>query len=226
MIDTLSQVETPEGIRIWLHAAGALPRARAWVADWMIRIGLMFAVGTVLSLLGRTGFALYLLLLFGLLWGYPVLFETLWHGQTPGKKIFQLRVINADGTPVTWLASITRNLLRTVDMLPFGYAVGLLSCWFDPHGRRLGDIAADTLVVYVEPQHKPAVSVQALPIEPPLALTRAERMALVAFAERSHLLTAERQAELADLLPMLTRGKGAAAVQSLHGMARAVLGSR
>jgi uncharacterized RDD family membrane protein YckC len=120
MIDTLSHVETPEGIRIRLHAAGALPRARAWAVDALIRLGLLFALSALLGMLGGTGMALYLLCAFGLLWGYPVMFETLWHGQTPGKKMFRLRVVNANGTPVTWLASITRNLMRTVDMLPFG----------------------------------------------------------------------------------------------------------
>jgi len=226
MIDTLSQVETPEGIRIGLHAAGALPRARAWTVDALIRIALMLGASTILVALRSVGFTIYILIVFALLWGYPVLFETLWHGQTPGKKMFDLRVVNANGTPVTWLASITRNLLRTVDMLPFGYAIGLISCWFDPYGRRLGDLAADTLVVYTEPKHKPAVPIQALAIEPPLQLTQSERMALVAFAERSHLLTEERQQELAALVPMLTESQGMQAVQRVLGMAKSVLGRR
>jgi uncharacterized RDD family membrane protein YckC len=226
MIDTLRQVETPEGIRIGLHAAGALPRARAWLIDTLIRIAILFASSMVLALLQAIGLTIYLLLVFALLWGYPVLFETLWQGQTPGKRMFGLRVVNASGTPVTWLASITRNLLRTVDMLPFGYAVGLISCWFDPYGRRLGDLAADTLVVYTEPARKPSVPIQALAIDPPLPLTQSERMALVAFAERAHLLTEERQQELAELLPMLTGSRGMPAVQRVLGMAKSVLGHR
>lgn len=224
MIDTLRQVETPEGIRIGLHAAGALPRARAWAIDALVRFALLFVASTVLGMLQTTGFAIYLLVLFVVMWGYPVLFEALWHGQTPGKRMFDLRVVNANGTPVTWLASITRNLLRTVDMLPFGYAIGLVSCWFDPYGRRLGDLAAGTLVVYTEPRHKALETIQALAIEPPSALTRAERMALVAFAERAPLLTEERQQELANLLPMVTHSQGQQAVQRLLGMAKAVRG--
>jgi len=157
-------------------------------------------------------------------WGYPILFETLWNGQTPGKRMFDLRVVNANGTPVTWLASITRNLLRVADMLPFGYALGVLSCWFAPYGGRLGDLAANTLVVYTEPKHKAAVPIQAVATEPPLALTQSERMALVAFAERSHLLTEERQQELAALLPMLTQAQGMPAVQRVLGMAKSVMG--
>jgi uncharacterized RDD family membrane protein YckC len=224
MIDTLRQVETPEGIRIGLHAAGALPRAIAWIVDFAIFLALLMAASTVLGVLQATGLGIYLLILFTLLWGYPVLFETLWHGQTPGKKMFDLRVVNANGTPVTWLPSITRNLLRTVDMLPAGYAIGLISCWFDPYGRRLGDLAADTLVVYTESAHKPALPIQALEMEPPLVLTQSERMALVAFAERSPLLTEERQQELAALLPMLTQSQGSQAVHRVLGMARSILG--
>jgi uncharacterized RDD family membrane protein YckC len=226
MIDTLRQVETPEGIRIGLHAAGALPRARAWMIDGLIRYLMLVFSSAILGALQATGMAVLMLVAFVIVWGYPVLFETLWNGQTPGKKMFDLRVVNANGTPVTWLASITRNLLRTADMLPFGYAIGLLSCWFDPYGRRLGDLAANTLVVYTEPRHKPAVPIQALAIESPLSLTQAERMALVAFAERSHLLTEERQQELAALLPMLTQSQGTTAVQRVLGMAKSVLGRR
>lgn len=224
MIDTLRQVETPEGIRIGLHAAGALPRARAWFVDGIIRYLILMVSSTVLGMLGESGFSVFAIELFAVVWGYPVLFETLWNGQTPGKRMFDLRVVNANGTPVTWLASITRNLLRVADMLPFGYALGVLSCWFDPYGRRLGDLAANTLVVYTEPRHKAAVPIQAVAIEPPLALTQSERMALVAFAERSHLLTEERQQELAALLPMLTQSQGMPAVQRVLGMAKSVMG--
>lgn len=226
VIDTLRQVETPEGIRIGLHAAGALPRARAWMIDALVRWLMMIMASAVLGVLQEAGKAFFMIAAFVIVWGYPVLFETLWNGQTPGKKMFDLRVVNANGTPVTWLASITRNLLRTADMLPFGYATGLLCCWFDPYGRRLGDLAANTLVVYTEPRHKPAVPIQALAIDPPLSLTQSERMALVAFAERSHLLTEERQQELAALLPMLTQSQGTVAVQRVLGMAKSVLGKR
>ena len=57
-------------------------------------------------------------------------------------------MVSADGAPVGWLAAITRNLLRTVDMLPFAYATGLVASLDAPHGRRLGDMVAGTLVVH------------------------------------------------------------------------------
>src|SRR3546814_2568230 len=78
---------------------------------------------------------------------YPVVFEAMFNGQTPGKRAMELRVVSADGAPVGWLASIVRNLLRAVDALPVGYGFGLVASLADPHGRRLGDMVASTLEI-------------------------------------------------------------------------------
>jgi uncharacterized RDD family membrane protein YckC len=224
MLDTLTLVETPEGIALQLRSAGAMPRACAWVLDTLLRAGGLWLVATLLAVLGAGGMGIYLIVLFATMWIYPVLFEVLRDGQTPGKRVMRLRVVNANGTPVTWLASIVRNLMRTVDMLPFCYAFGLLGCLIDRHGRRLGDIVAGTLVVYAEAPSKLAAAPDVPIVQPPLPLPPDERAAIVDFAERSAQLTPERQQELAMLLPMLTRARGAAAVQRLHGMACAFLG--
>ena len=82
-------------------------------------------------------------------YAYFAMFEALWNGQTPGKRALGLRVVAGDGAPVGWLASFTRNLMRTVDMLPVGYGFGLASTLVDRWGRRLGDLVARTLVVHV-----------------------------------------------------------------------------
>ena len=224
MIDTLAVVETPEGIALQLRSAGAWPRACAWLLDALIRFAVMFVAGTIFGLLGTSGIGLYLLVLFALWWLYPVLFEVLRHGQTPGKRVMRLRVVNANGTPVTWLASIVRNLLRAVDVLPIGYGFGLVASLVDRQGRRIGDLVARTLVIYLgEPRR--TGSLPAAPAVPaPLALHPAERAAIVEFAERSAELTPERQEELAGLLGELTHANGALAVQRLHGMATAYMG--
>ena len=158
MLDTYREVITPEGVALHLPVAGPVPRAVAWGIDLAIRLGILMLVGTVLALLGAAGQGLYLILLFLIFWAYPILFEALWDGQTPGKKAMSLRVVNGDGAPVGWLAAITRNLLRTVDMLPFGYAAGLVACLADPHARRLGDMVAGTLVVHNERERDPAAA--------------------------------------------------------------------
>jgi len=224
VLDTLTLVETPEGIALQLRAAGAMPRACAWAVDALFRLAVLWALSTGFVLLGGSGVGLYLIMMFALLWLYPVLFEVLNDGQTPGKKLMRLRVINANGTPVGWIASIVRNLLRTVDMLPFGYAFGLVSCLVDARCRRIGDVVAGTLVVHADVVAGPSAAPQVPAVYPPLALTLGERAALVEFGERAAQLTPERQQELAALLPMLTHTGGALAVQRLHGMANALLG--
>nr|GFD53798.1 hypothetical protein [Tanacetum cinerariifolium] len=79
-----------------------------------------------------------------------------------------LRVVHDDGTPVGWSASLLRNLLRFVDMLPFGYSVGAFACLQHPLFKRLGDLAAGTLVIYRDaPTPRPTLP-DAPPVMPPL----------------------------------------------------------
>lgn len=226
MLDTLTQVETPEGIALRLRAAGMLPRAAAWAVDFAIRLAVVWVLAILLAVLGETGMGLYFIALFLIFWIYPVLFEVLRDGQTIGKKALGLRVVNANGTPVTWLASIVRNLLRTVDMLPFCYGFGFVAGLIDPRGRRLGDMVAGTLVVHADSpqQHFAAPNVPVL--HAPVQLGASEKVAIIAFAERAQQLTSERQQELANILSMLTDAQGAIGVQRLLGIANSLLGRR
>lgn len=226
MLDTYREVVTPEGVALHLPTAGPVPRAIAWSIDLVVRLGVVAVAGTVLGLLGAMGQGLSLVLLFVVFWGYPILFEALWSGCTPGKRAMSLRVVSANGAPVGWLPAITRNLLRTVDMLPFGYATGLIASLADPHGRRLGDMLAGTVVVHElgANGHRAAPTSAAAP--PPVALQVHEQAALVAFAERAPQLSPERQAELADVLQPLTRARGESGVLRLFGMANWLLGRR
>ncbi len=93
----------------------------------------------------------YLIGLFALLWFYPVYFEVRAHGQTPGKRFMGLRVLQENGTPVGWSASVLRNFLLVADFLPVLYLAALISMISDSSFRRLGDLAAGTLVVYADP---------------------------------------------------------------------------
>lgn len=225
-LDTYREVITPEGVALHLPAAGPAPRAVAWAIDLAVRLTLLSLLGMVLGLLGRMGQGIYLIFLFLLYWGYPIVLEAFWNGQTIGKKALGLRVVAADGAPVGWLAAVIRNLLRTVDMLPFGYAAGLVAGLADPHGRRLGDMVAGTLVVHVPPriEHRPA-PINAV-YAPPVPLQPDEQAAIVAFGERAPLLTAARQAELADIAAPLTQAQGQPGVLRLYGMANWLLGRR
>jgi uncharacterized RDD family membrane protein YckC len=226
MLDTLRPVETPEGLALDLRCAGVMARAFAWAIDFGVRFVALLASMFVLAFLGETGMGIALVVMFVLYWFYPVLFEVLMDGQTPGKRALGLRVLNDNGTPVTWLPSITRNLLRTVDMLPFLYGFGVASSLIDGSGRRLGDLAAGTVVVYAdaagERQAAPPVAAAA----PRLALQPGEQRAIVAFAERTTRMTRERQHELAELLAPLTGTRGQGAIESVLAIASFLLGRR
>lgn len=226
MLDTIREVHTPEGVALRLPAAGPVPRALAWAIDLMIRLSILMACSVLLAVLGRAGTGIYLLVLFLLFWGYPIMCEGLFNGQTPGKRAMELRVVATDGAPVGWLASFVRNLLRTVDMLPFGYAFGLIASLGDPWGRRLGDMVAGTMVVHAPRERsRPVVPTQSLHA-PAVALRPAEQAAVIAFGERAPMLTAERQAELADIAEPLTGASGTLGVTRLFGIANWLLGRR
>jgi uncharacterized RDD family membrane protein YckC len=226
MLDTFREVHTPEGVALRLPAAGPVPRALAWLIDLGIRIGVLSVSSALLGILGKAGIGLYMILVFVMLWLYPVVFEAVFDGQTPGKRAMELRVVSADGAPVGWLASFIRNLLRTVDALPVGYGFGLVASLSDPFGRRLGDMVAGTLVVHAPrlrtPPAPPVVGVQA-PLHP---LRPEEQVAVIAFAERAAQLTPERQEELADIAEPATGARGETGVMRLLGISNWLLGRR
>ena len=94
-------------------------------------------------------------------WGYYVFFEMLWNGQSPGKRWVGLRVIRTDGTPITLSEALIRNLVRIVDFLPATYGVGIITMFIDKQSRRLGDLAAGTLVV----QDRATISLHSLSVK-------------------------------------------------------------
>ena len=205
MLDTLRSVPTPEGFELTLRLAGPVPRALAFVVDLLIRAVVYVVAASLVGLLKTTGAGIMLILAFLLEWFYPVFFEVWWNGATPGKNAFGLVVLNDTGTPITFGASDTRNLLRAVDFLPFLYAFGLIAMLLNRDFKRLGDLAAGTIVVY---RDKPAVRValpEARPVVPAVALTLDEKRAVLDFAERYATLTAERADELAEHAVPLVR---------------------
>lgn len=226
LLDTIREVHTPEGVGLHLPAAGAMPRAFAWLIDMAIRLALVMLVSTILALLGRFGMGVYAIVLFLLIWAYHVVFEAMWKGQTPGKRALGLRVVSADGAPIGWMASFVRNLLRTVDMLPFGYGAGLVTSLADPWGRRLGDIVARTVVVHAPREGHAAAPAIAAIHAPVVPLLPGEQAAAIAFADRAGTLTPQRQQELADIAAPVTGASGELGIVRLHGIANWLLGRR
>lgn len=160
--------ETPEQIDVSYSIAGIGSRSIAAIVDSIIigvallilmipgTIGFSVLIAFVLRLFGRqntwegvtpfalagTGFLSFCTIAF-----YYVLFEAFWHGQTPGKRWIGIRVIREGGFPVTFSTSMTRNIIRLIDFLPVYYMFGLIVMFIDQKSRRLGDLAAGTLVI-------------------------------------------------------------------------------
>ncbi|MBX2999552.1 MAG: RDD family protein [Caldilineaceae bacterium] len=167
-LDQEYAIDTPENVTFAHEVAGIGNRFIAALTDSVIILGallllnLILAVG--LSVLDNMNpvpevenmpidwiegliIAAYALLNFLIFWGYYVLFEYLWNGQTPGKRLVNIRVVRMDGNPAGITEVMVRNLVRIVDFLPSGYGLGLLTMFFNRQARRLGDFAAGTLVI-------------------------------------------------------------------------------
>jgi uncharacterized RDD family membrane protein YckC len=134
--------------------AGLTARALGVLIDILVMSTLVGVAALTCAVFGvvLAGFAraLYFVALFAIQWGYAVVLEWRWHGQTVGKRIAGTRVLTSHGLAISFGQAALRNLLRMVDILPGGYLLGGVSALLDARGRRLGDIAADTLVVRVQ----------------------------------------------------------------------------
>ena len=227
MLDTTRRVATPEGIELTLQLAGPVPRALAWTLDFLMRAGAIAVLWMFAARFGKAAYGLVLITAFFVEWLLPAWFEVYWNGQTPGKRLFRLAVLNDDGSPVRWPAALTRNLLRAVDFLPFFYGFGLVSMLVSRDFKRLGDLAAATVVVHLPEQIAARAVPAAAPIAPPFALSLAEQRAVLDLAERSALLTRERLEELAELPgPLVGRAIGERAAARMLGMANHIAGQR
>ena len=205
MLDTVRDITTPELIEIQLHPAGFLPRAFAFMIDTILRWLILALIAIPSLFIGKFGDGIFLISLFLVEWFYPVMFEVLNRGRTPGKRAMGLKVLHDNGTPIGWSASIIRNILRFADFFPLFYLFGLISMLINKEFRRLGDIVAGTLVVYSVPTSSLFTVPEAPPINPDFPLSRETQKMVVSFAERTPGLTKPRQEELAALLPVLSQ---------------------
>jgi uncharacterized RDD family membrane protein YckC len=229
VLDTVVASETPEGILLDLRPAGLSSRYYAFIVDWLIRLAVIDAVAMVTPFLGGLGAAFWIILVFALEWFYPVVFELSAAGATPGKRVFGLKVVMDNGLPVTAAASMTRNLLRVADFLPFGFGFGVLSMLTRGDSKRLGDLAAATLVVHDRRAERRAAIEERPPVMPVRPLAPEDQAALVALAARAPRLTTARLDELAALAAAVSGNAGQAGpdvTRRVLGVAQWVLGRR
>ncbi len=159
-LDNQLIIETPERVELRFALANVGSRFLAALIDHGIQLLTLFVLGLFVAQvndvfrdlqLSRSVelwlLALLVLVSFLIYFGYFAIFETVWNGQTPGKRWLRLRVIRIDGRPVGFFEALVRNVLRTVDFLPSGYALGVMSIMLHREARRLGDLVAGTVVV-------------------------------------------------------------------------------
>jgi len=165
MVDSFEQlkIDTPEQIALELPLAGIGSRFLAIAIDTLIQILLYLLTGLVFLLLLPEGLSIFTFLPrtlgpalaifvgFAIYWGYFAVFEIIWRGQTPGKRIAGIRVIKHSGRPINAFEAIGRNLMRAVDGMPGVYGVGLVCMMLNKESRRLGDFVAGTVVVHEKP---------------------------------------------------------------------------
>lgn len=170
-------IDTPEQVELHLPIAGLGSRFLALACDVLIHVGaylILFFVLFVFAVASRgmrtstsssSGshlsaawvWAIFILINFLIQWGYFTLFEGLWHGQTPGKRILKIRVIKDSGRSINFFEALTRNLVRIVDMQLL-YLVGCIAMMCNREQKRLGDLAAGTIVIHERTDEQPLLN--------------------------------------------------------------------
>ena len=203
----------------------------ACLLDLLIRLGLDLALLMVFGAWGKFGGGLILIGVFCVEWLYPIVFELSRWAATPGKRALGLRVVMDTGLPVTPAASFTRNLLRVADFLPLAYAFGIVAMMLNRECKRLGDLAAGTLVVHARPVVLHDAPPRAEGLAPARPLNAGEQAAILAWAGRARRLTPARFEELAQLatpvLPPVQPGDAPRSpAERLLGVAQWLMGRR
>jgi len=228
LLDTSYHVETPEAIDLTAQLAGPVVRVLAFAIDFAYRVIALIVLMIVLGFTGEAGWGIFLIMWFVAEWFYPVLFEVLRKGQTPGKKSMGIAVVNDDLTPITWSTSLIRNLLRAADIIPFGYTLGLLVMCSTQNFQRLGDLAAGSVVIHR--RNETNNDLDTLPDvashPPPVALSINDQVAFTGFSQRHAQLSEGRKQEIADILKDVTHKEGDSAVKYLQGVGNWLLGNR
>jgi uncharacterized membrane protein SpoIIM required for sporulation/uncharacterized RDD family membrane protein YckC len=233
-------VETPEQVVLSYTVAGVGSRAAAALVDTLICVAALVVIGTLYTATGlrldarahlseEWVVAIVVIAQFLIVWGYYVAFEVLRDGQTPGKRLMRLRVVQESGHGLTLAGAAARNLVRVVDMQPgITYLVGVVAAALSPRGRRVGDVVAGTIVVReeavaasfdtrgAEAPNADAPNARRPPAPAPL-LADAEYALLDRYMARRQAIDPERRATLATQLVTRLRPRVIAAAEVVTG---------
>lgn len=217
--DEVVEISTPEHVAFQFRLGGLGSRFIALVVDMLVQLVMIVVVSTALFVVGAglsalanaiggskttigetiisVVFALAMISFFLIQWGYFVFFEVRRGGQTPGKRLMHLRVVRDEGQPVRFFDSVIRNILRIVDMLPATYMIGTISILANKKNKRIGDIAAGTIVVREALSPAPARVAESRAID-------SEKAALIAeYLGRREAMSAEGRLQTARTLAAL-----------------------
>ncbi|HLX25989.1 MAG TPA: RDD family protein [Candidatus Cybelea sp.] len=217
-MDRTLEVRTPESIAFNYELAGLGSRFLALVVDQAIQIAVLVAIfaGVIFWALRSVprqtlpaadvklgesiAIAIFVVIAFAVLFGYFIVFEATWNGQTPGKKLLGIRVVRDGGYPIDFGASLIRNLIRVGEQLIGYYAIAAISALISPENKRIGDLAAGTIVVR-DARIARLAALRERVEEPAYAstayLSGEERALIKRFLERRGALAADRRRELA-----------------------------
>lgn len=220
-------VRTPESIAFQYDLAGLGSRFLAVFVDLLIQLGLialffwgLFSIAKHTSTTAAVthsaayrfgeslGVALVIFIVFVVFYGYFILFETFWSGQTPGKKLLGIRVVRDGGFPLDFGGSAVRNLVRIGEQIAGFYFVSAVSTLLSSENKRIGDFAAGTIVVRESRVAAPTSWQEALSASDAARssayLTDDERSTVAAFlARRPSMAPANRRAIAAQLAAQL-----------------------
>ncbi|MFW6238014.1 MAG: RDD family protein [Bacillota bacterium] len=154
------KITTPENIEVEYTLAGLGSRTAAVIVDSLIQVGIILCFSLVLYLMSELAFLFYewvlaiaIIVIALVIYGYYIVMELNMNGRTPGKRIFNLRVVRTNGRPVTFKHSAIRNLFRVIiDMT----GLGPIFMFFRGDHKRVGDLAASTMVIVEEDRNQPS----------------------------------------------------------------------
>ena len=233
-MDRTLRVRTPESIAFSYELAGLGSRFLAVAIDMGIQTLLIFGIfwglvyagshlGPVLRETHATkfetslGIAFLSIILFVVYFGYFILFETFWNGQSPGKKLFGLRVVRDGGYPADFSSIALRNIIRVGEAIFGLYAISAVAALMSPENKRLGDMAAGTIVVRDARASKLA-ELMADSHEPgaPLMLSSQERGLIDLFVARRRTMAPAYRAAMASRIAQRVRERVSRDLQQLN----------
>lgn len=219
-MDRTLDVRTPESITLTYELAGVGSRFLAVAIDFALQLAVLALIFWGIFLLAKAGAniphghpsgaerlwtnvgaGIVVTIVFLVFFGYFIAFESLWNGQTPGKRALGLRVVRDGGYPIDFTAALVRNLIRVGEVTFGAYAIAGIVAMLSPENKRVGDMAAGTIVVRDTPVPEGRTMLDGIAAQPLYAATAyvsgEERALVKRFLERRDDLSGERRRALA-----------------------------